>query len=1491
MLNNNNNTNPITTINTPQHTNQPISFLSPSPSPSPSSPPQPSSSLLSSDPSLKHFELLYSPRTEYSSTLETEEALYNDLSLNFDPITIKIIKKHFKEHLGSLNKVEFISILKNHLLSWHQELPHRELFLIKYLSRLFNEIDLNDNGTLEWTEFTNYIIHNSNTHQKNKNNPAYRLRFYYAIKPTIDAYYDNNKETIGHAFYIEKHNLLGIVQEGKSVIHFYNGSSFKKLKTFIDLKEIQKEIDELEMREYDARSEENLRKERLEYIKKMELKKQDTKHKVNYGLGLKGSRLYNKPWQLQTTTSSTDMLHTTTITTNNANVRNSISTRSIFSKTYLKLLPKKKAKVRDDEPTPEKVKRQIEKINNIKYNIHINKQLTVISTCFINEYDVLLVSANNKKICAWQYVNDDFKNVNTSNTDDIRIEKNYFKCAIMSSTHQQCTIIWNAVQRQLYTGQHDGKILKWNLTTSTPLEAEELCYDTAKSKKQSEIDTKNKFIPNKDEHLRLTKEDMKYKQIEKIPGRENIKIIPEKRNAISCLCLLGKLQLLAASYLNGHIILWDPLLKEYRKYYFDQSTAVYFMVYDPVKNILITGGFEHDIYIYDPYIDNAAVYKLKGHNWSISGIAVNVKDSEIISVDCLGVIKVWDSSTFMNFQTINTNETADNSGNTTQHNNVHGYHHASLPNDNIHKQKLNSHINMLYVSKLKQLLIYGSKLLLYKTDKSINPNLADDQIILACYYEKITKSIVSFCLRNIKIWNIFTGKIKTIYEDPMNNEVTALAVDKNMRRVFLGDNAGKIKNFNMKNGNVLKELEAHNSEIRFICHSLTLNIVVSCSRDNVIKIHDDKEVNESDVKKEITIHNGQVKAVVLCEKFARIVIGLSSGLIRFYDIEHLRYDSDLRSDVDKKENYDEITSLACVDGYEIIFATHLSGRCEFIVGPPSSMKYYEIVSFINDDNSSNSNKQCSNTYIKGIPITFSEFDYTHKLMFIGDQLGYIKCYDLSELYTMIAYGKEHSRNDNDIIITLEVIQAFPKMNIPLLWNIHAHNESIKHLHYVNITPNILISTSNDLKVRIFNASTGKLQDELKQISCKYKPVPIGIKYHVSDPFKSKHEQEYKEYTLMRSDVSGSINSLCYDDIDNNNQISDYSKKVTEYNAREKLYEHVKGTKLKDNRSNNWELDIDINKVKLQEQEELNTLCELVKAKEGLIKQTEMFMQKESIYSEAYRPQFVSEMDDEHLQEFSSMLSQKLRQVKLAISKANLSQNKYMEFEKEKKRKEKIIKQYNTSFRQKCSSQPSHKKRSALYKQQQQQQQHETEYTSMNKQQYTQMLKQNSIPFYNSKNNNTSLTTCSFSLSKLPKIDASTINQTLSVNNIHQQQHNSINNYTSSSKGNTFTLSLRKQRIQKYLQFINEPLEIHPKQSQYAYNKRKKTRPEDMFIKNSTECNNGYNEVIKACEVLGKKIKNKSKLTNTISNNTSSKIYLNILSTSQEYDDADADNSF
>ena len=46
--------------------------------------------------------------------------------------------------------------------------------------------------------------------------------------------------------------------------------------------------------------------------------------------------------------------------------------------------------------------------------------------------------------------------------------------------------------------------------------------------------------------------------------------------------------------------------------------------------------------------------------------------------------------------------------------------------------------------------------------------------------------------------------------------MTAIAIDKSCKRAYLGDNTGKLRNINLKNGKVLKDLELHNTEIKSI---------------------------------------------------------------------------------------------------------------------------------------------------------------------------------------------------------------------------------------------------------------------------------------------------------------------------------------------------------------------------------------------------------------------------------------------------------------------------------------------------------------------------------------------------------------------------------------------------------------------------------------------------------------------------------------------------
>ena len=76
--------------------------------------------------------------------------------------------------------------------------------------------------------------------------------------------------------------------------------------------------------------------------------------------------------------------------------------------------------------------------------------------------------------------------------------------------------------------------------------------------------------------------------------------------------------------------------------------------------------------------------------------------------------------------------------------------------------------------------------LFFETDHSNFPELADDQIIYSCYYDKTIKNSLSFCLKKIKFWNLLTGKVTQIYDDSMGAKMTTITEDKPCKRAYLG---------------------------------------------------------------------------------------------------------------------------------------------------------------------------------------------------------------------------------------------------------------------------------------------------------------------------------------------------------------------------------------------------------------------------------------------------------------------------------------------------------------------------------------------------------------------------------------------------------------------------------------------------------------------------------------------------------------------------------
>lgn len=416
---------------------------------------------------------------------------------------------------------------------------------------------------------------------------------------------------------------------------------------------------------------------------------------------------------------------------------------------------------------------------------------------------------------------------------------------------------------------------------------------------------------------------------------------------------------------------------------------MYHMVYDNMKNLLFSCGFDHNIYVYDPYI-SFHVYKLGGHYGSINTIICNEKENELISMDIFGNIKIWDSQMLVCFQTISVSESnLDNNGNI---------------NSNSGGNSRSTNLKLIYLKKQKKIMIYGNKIVFYETDKSLNPELADDQIIFSSFYDRFGKSFLSFSLRKIKIWNPFTGKIRKVYEDPMKNEITALTLDKNMKRVFLGDNMGNIKCFNMKNGKFLKNIMSHETEINILVHSLKLGVLISCSLDNNIKIHQDQDIVDSIMLKEFSLPNCQIKALILMDDHARVIIGLSNGMIRFFDIEHYRFDSDLNQDSNSYN--EELTCMYYFEGKHILVSCYSSGISKLIICPPHHMKFTAIYGFYNKDPQNANNN---------IPVCCLDYDIQSNRLFTGDQLGIISCYSLKELFEkMEELGLNDSSNKKNL---------------------------------------------------------------------------------------------------------------------------------------------------------------------------------------------------------------------------------------------------------------------------------------------------------------------------------------------------------------------------------------------------------------------------------------------------------------------------------------------
>ncbi|KAH8263299.1 hypothetical protein KR044_006922, partial [Drosophila immigrans] len=213
-----------------------------------------------------------------------------------------------------------------------------------------------------------------------------------------------------------------------------------------------------------------------------------------------------------------------------------------------------------------------------------------------------------------------------------------------------------------------------------------------------------------------------------------------------------------------------------------------------VKNILVTGGPDTFVRIWDVYVSSEPSAILTGHNGGIVAVFVQPEENKVYSVDYHKIIKVWDLQEHTLLQT-----------------------YGDLVRI-IHPSEMD--IKYYYHSHLRELMVAGRKLISIKCCPRVRVDLTDGNThaapVSVVLYNRLFRNIVTCGLDSyIIVWDPWSGRrkiimknchTKIIYGETIDIEITAACFDPLEQFLLTGARDGSLKIWNYNNAVVVRNM-------------------------------------------------------------------------------------------------------------------------------------------------------------------------------------------------------------------------------------------------------------------------------------------------------------------------------------------------------------------------------------------------------------------------------------------------------------------------------------------------------------------------------------------------------------------------------------------------------------------------------------------------------------------------------------------------------------
>jgi WD40 repeat protein len=438
---------------------------------------------------------------------------------------------------------------------------------------------------------------------------------------------------------------------------------------------------------------------------------------------------------------------------------------------------------------------------------------------------------------------------------------------------------------------------------------------------------------------------------------------------------------------------------------------------------LFSGGIEHDISIWNPYVA-VRISTLSGHNHSLVKLKYLPGTYQLISADISGMVRVWDVRTFMPVQTFN------------------------VPLNEVHSLEV--------LPAPKMIVVGGKRLLFYDYDEPTDNNLADDESCLAILYNDVFFTFVTAHPKSVKVWDAETGKLMNVFRDLTTREITSICLDKRQRKLFVGDSKGRVFSINVKNGAVMKKFARHADVTSAMVYCGETTRLMTGSWDRFVLVHDDSQSESQNQSRfKFPEREQQINCLAYNPKVSRLASCADDRLIMLYDLKTYRPDLTLKGHTAEVKCCLFLGNFGCLASGDMLGFIHF-----WTVEPcPNKGSLYQVVQ----------NSVVTETHkTENYPIKAMAFDEANRLLYTGDDMGYMQIWNCSDLVQKVSGITKQS-----LTFMTEPPDPSQQTLVTLVKQVRAHDEGITSICYV-ANPSCIATCGYDCKAYVWSTNFEKL---------------------------------------------------------------------------------------------------------------------------------------------------------------------------------------------------------------------------------------------------------------------------------------------------------------------------------------------------------------------------------------------------------------------------------